>query len=128
MKVRDSSVADAHAREDHRGHDSPKDSGGRSLAGGVLPSHDKASMVRRMAPLASPSAARGNSTACLRPALNNALILVATSSAVPLALSVKTISSLTARIAPVSSFCFQASVSAAASREILPVQRGCGNA
>ena len=34
--------------------------------------HDKASIVRRMAPLASPSAARGNSTACLRPALSNA--------------------------------------------------------
>src|SRR5262249_12837222 len=37
-----------------------------------------------MAPLASPSTARGNSTACLRPALSNALILAATSSAVPL--------------------------------------------
>src|SRR5215831_10193676 len=53
-----------------------------------------------MAPLASPSTARGNSTACLRPALSNALILAATSSAVPAALRVKTISSLTARIAP----------------------------
>src|SRR6516162_2649558 len=61
--------------------------------------HDRASIVRRMAPLASPSAARGNSTACLRPALSNALILAATSSAVPVALRVKTISSLTARFA-----------------------------
>src|SRR5262245_54696152 len=62
--------------------------------------HDRASIVRRMAPLASPFTARGNSTACLRPALSNALILAATSSAVPAALRVKTISSLTARIAP----------------------------
>src|SRR6516164_10939093 len=61
--------------------------------------HDRASIVRRMAPLASPSTARGNSTACLRLALSNALILAATSSAVPAALRVKTISSLTARIA-----------------------------
>src|SRR5262245_47311237 len=62
--------------------------------------HDGAPIVRRMAPPASPSTARGNSAACLRPTLSNALSLAATSSAVPAAQRVKTISSLTARIAP----------------------------